>query len=243
MTKINFLVRETVSLIWAEGHPVWKFQTPGITRPARYSRVMKNAVRAYVEMLGANVSGHIVVVTNDNAARLDRSKRVVSMEQMESEYIKVKDMIVSHIHTPFFSRTEMRWGEDTTFVGENHIYVDASTCTTGEDVIGCFTTHSQDGTETFEIETFSSVDAEYQGIQKAIHIGRRMARQTGKSVTVFADCMPAIIKAVILREEDETPCLGESVFIQWTPGHRHIAGMKVVDKASRIRMREMLARD
>lgn len=242
-TTIHMFVDERLTFLWTDDKTVqaWKFQSANRNRMTRYERIMRNAVRAYHEMLvGVYGVEDVTLVTNEAQVTFPHyDTNVVDYQTMFALNAK-KNMPMAHIHTPFFSRDEMCWGEDASEVRENHVYVDASACTTGDVTIACYTVYANGQTDTHEIDAASSVDAEYQGIQKALHVARRQAQSTGQRVVVFADCTPAIIRSILLRGEGEHPYLGQTVFVQWLPGHRGHQGMTVVDRASREHLRGMM---
>lgn len=234
------------SFLWTDisGVPSWRFLSPHPRKWSRRQRIYTNALVAYHSMLvGAFHIKDIEVITygiepidfSYPQRRKSFSEGVEAMSHIHQ--------ITYSLHTPYFSLPEMRWSDDPSRVEPHHVYVDASVIPKGPEGIpvSCFAVYSVYGLEIHDLETNSSADAEYQGIQSALRIGHKLSQELNSSVTVFADCGPAITRTLIKREVDHCPYLGESVFVQWIPGHGGYEGMSIVHNAAIERVRELIA--
>lgn len=243
---VNIFADHRFTWMWTESThiPAWKFTTPNRNKASRRQRIFPNAVNAYHAMLHGGHGVESVAVRAYGVDDVDFDHKRFDWGRDEAFGAKESmKHIVQSMYTPYFSSPCVNWSATANTVEDSHLYVDASICMDGPQglPVSCFALYSQSsGLEVHDLEANGSVDAEYQGIQSALRVAYRMAKDSGQRVTVFADCAPAITRSIFNREKDQCPYLGSEVFIQWLPGHQGYEGMTVVDRAARERVRELM---
>ena len=243
-TTVQLFVDTEQTYLWSnvEKAPIWRFNSANAQKVARARRILTNAVKSYHSMLIGRYGVTDIMLETNSEMGFPYPTTYFSYSDMFIAKESLKAPLTS-IHPPFFSRAEIDWSANADSVQSHHLYVDASVCvdTADEIPVSSYAIHTSDGTQVRKLDATSSVDAEYQALQIAVMQAAKRAKQLGKKVVVFADCCPAIVKVAMKREEGEHPYLGQSVFIQWLPGHQGYEGMFIVDKAAREKVREMMA--
>lgn len=247
MCTLNLLINDRHAWAWQDDvdSPMWSLNIAYVRRQKRRWRMIRNLVYAYDQMIAGHHEGEQIEHVNISAedARffdLDYTHTVVDEKTMAH----ARDAFTGHlyrIHTPFLSCPEVNWSANPSEDAPNHIYVDASFFPDGLDgvPVAAYALREDQQVETYSLSTaMTSVEAEMQALQHAIMRAHHSAAKTGQRYIVFSDCSAALAKIVLRKEMKASHLLGETVFVQWTPGHhRAVPGIIEVDRAARTRVR------
>lgn len=247
--KVYLFSEDEFTWMWTDQVtvPAWKFVSPNKDRLSRSKRIFSNALDAYYSTLAGRYDmSESIVVHAYGIDNIDLDGYKVNRVDHDESFLHRVSMVnqILTIYTPLFSLDAMDWYSNPYQPESHHLYVDASAIFNEDIGYTCYAMYTP-GQDVIveELDAASSVDAEYRALIRAIWRAHEMALESQQRIVVFADCTPAIVKALWTDMNPlQKDILGQTVFVQWVPGHRGLPGVEKVDRAARNHLRSKVLR-